>query len=485
VGTNGVIVSAGIRTLLAALLVAVAAFCGALYGARYIAERHDAATRVDTGADKLASLDLRNILGPQVIDEQLVGLAFRQVEKVYYRPVEAKTLVDGERDGLLTYMRAYFKAKHVSVSPELPTAQSSDDQSQQLHALDRQLAYAQEHYAQYLGKDGRTNLTQAALAGMLGSLRDPYTVYLSPDQIRQLNEQLNGGNFGGIGVFIYQLKNGQVILQPIEGLPAARSGMRGNEVVETIDGTAIDGLALDKVERMIRGPQGTVVNITTHPYNKSHASHQYSITREIIHVPTVHAKIENGYEYIRLSDFGETSADEVRKALVDGKAHGAKGVILDLRDNGGGLLDAAVNISSFFIPKGVIVTEIDRYGNRDPQYATGNTIPGVTPLVVLVNGYTASASEITSGALQDYKIATLIGTKTFGKGVVQGIFSMPNGGALKITTERYVTPSGRDIQHKGIAPNIVVAQGPDVDIIDTPRDKQLIAAKAYLDRLTR
>ncbi len=320
---------------------------------------------------------------------------------------------------------------------------------------------------------------------MLGSLGDPYTVYLSPDQIRQLNEQLNGGNFGGIGVFIYQLKNGQVILQPIEGLPAARAGMKGDEVVETIDGSSISGMALDRIERMIRGPEGTGVSITTHPYNKRKPSRRYHITREIIHVPTVHAKMENGYQYIRLSDFGETSADEVRKALADGKAHGARGVILDLRDNGGGLLDAAVNISSFFIPRGVIVTEIDRYGNRQPQYATGNVMQGVTPLVVLVNGYTASASEITSGALQDYKLATLIGTKTFGKGVVQGIFSMPNGGALKITTERYVTPLGRDIQHKGIAPNIVVTQSPALEIVDTPRDKQLQAAKAFLDRQTR
>ncbi len=144
-----------------------------------------------------------------------------------------------------------------------------------------------------------------------------------------------------------------------------------------------------------------------------------------------------------------------------------------------------MNISSFFIPQGVVVTEINRDGKRDRQYATGNTLSGVAPLAILVNGYTASASEITSGALQDYKIARLIGTKTFGKGVVQGIFSMPNGGALKITTERYVTPSGRDIQHKGIAPDILVSQSPDVELIDTPRDKQLLAAKAYLDHLKR
>jgi carboxyl-terminal processing protease len=260
--------------------------------------------------------------------------------------------------------------------------------------------------------------------------------------------------------------------------------MRDNEVVQSINGQPVHGMALDKVERLIRGPQGTVVSITTHPYKKP-AQHEYRITREIIHVPTVHSKMEDGYEYIRLSDFGETSAAEVRKALLDGKAHGAKGTILDLRDNGGGLLNAAVDISSLFIPKGAIVTEIDRYGNHNTQYATGSVLQGVTPMVVLVNGYTASASEITSGALQDYKLATLIGTRTFGKGVVQGIFSMPNGGALKITTQRYVTPNGRDIQHKGIEPDIVVNQSTDLSSIDTPKDKQLAAAKAYLKHLTR
>lgn len=476
--------TAAIRATIAALLVAVVVVCGALYVGYRNGQAAAEDRAADAGSSKIASLDLHSILGPQVVDHQLVGLAFRQVERVYYKPVEAQTLLTGEHNGLLSYLRGAFKAKHVQVQPSLPQAPAAQNQTEDLHALDRQLAYAQDHYASYLGKDGRTQLTEAALAGMLGSLRDPYTVYLSPTEIGQLNEQLNGGNFGGIGVFIYQLKNGMVILQPIEGLPAARSGMKQNEVVDRIDGSSISGMTLDKVERLIRGPEGTVVTITTHPYKKS-AQHQFRITREIIHVPTVHAKMEDGYEYIRLSDFGETSADEVRKALIDGKAHGAKGTILDLRDNGGGLLDAAVNISSYFIPKGVVVTEIDRDGNRDPQYATGNTIAGVTPVVVLVNGYTASASEITSGALQDYKIATLIGTKTFGKGVVQGIFSMPNGGALKITTQRYVTPAGRDIQHKGIQPNIVVDQNPAPDLIDTPKDKQLQAAKAFLERSTR
>lgn len=475
--------SAAFRAIVAALLVAVVVICGALY----VGFRNGQASAADTddgSSGKIASLDLHSILGPQVVDQQLVGLAFRQVERVYYKPVDAQTLLAGEHNGLLSFLKYALKSKHAAVQPALPELSATQDQATDLHALDRQLAYAQDHYATFLGAGARTQLTEAALSGMLGSLHDPYTVYLSPKEIGQLNEQLNGGNFGGIGVFIYQLKSGQVILQPIDGLPASRSGMRQNEVVDRIDGSSISGMSLDKIERMIRGPEGTIVTITTHPYKKT-AQHQFRITREIIHVPTVHSKMEDGYEYIRLSDFGETSADEVRKALLSGKAHGAKGTILDLRDNGGGLLDAAVNISSFFIPKGVIVTEIDRQGNRDAQDATGNTISGITPVVILVNGYTASASEITSGALQDYKIATLVGTKTFGKGVVQGIFSMPNGGALKITTQRYVTPSGRDIQHKGIQPDIVVDQSADPALFDTPKDKQLQAAKAFLERSTR
>jgi carboxyl-terminal processing protease len=477
-------VSSRIRWLFAAVILAVAAFAGALYVHSFQA----GATNVDDPSagetGQVASIDVGAVLGPQAVDRQLLGLAYRQVERVYYKPVDAQLLVTGERTGLQSYLRAAFKQKHLNVTPNLPQPDSAGDPAQDVHVLNRQLAYAQDHYAQYLGKNASDQLTQAALSGMLESLHDPYTVYLAPEQIRALNEELNGGDFGGIGVFIYQLKDGQVIVQPIEGLPAERAGMHGNEVVQSINGEPVQGMALDKVERLIRGPEGTVVTITTHAYKKA-AQHEYRITREIIHVPTVHAKIEGGYDYIRLSDFGETSAAEVRKALLDGKAHGAKGTILDLRDNGGGLLNAAVDISSLFISKGAIVTEIDRYGNRDTQYASGNVLQGVTPLVVLVNGYTASASEITSGALQDYNLAKLIGTKTFGKGVVQGIFSMPNGGALKITTQRYVTPNGRDIQHKGIEPDIVVPQSPDLSLIDTPKDKQLAAAKAYLNRLTR
>ena len=167
------------------------------------------------------------------------------------------------------------------------------------------------------------------------------------------------------------------------------------------------------------------------------------------------------------------------------RAKGAKGYIFDLRDNGGGRVDAAVEISSFFIPQGTIVSTIQRDGERTTEEALGDAIDGLHPLVVLVNKYTASASEITAGALQDYHLATLLGTRTFGKGVVQSIFPLPDEGALKITTSRYLTPAGRDIQHHGIEPNVVVNQDPNPSLVDTPADKQLAAAKARLHQLLR
>jgi carboxyl-terminal processing protease len=231
---------------------------------------------------------------------------------------------------------------------------------------------------------------------------------------------------------------------------------------------------------MIRGEAGTVVRLRAHPYDALAQERSYAIVREIIHVPTVRAKIEDGIDDIRLSDFGTTSADEVRKALIDGRDHGARGYILDLRDNGGGLLDAAVEISSLFIPQGTIVSTIRRNGEPTREEALGDAIEGLHPLIVLVNKYTASASEITAGALQDYRLATLVGTRTFGKGVVQSIYPLPDEGALKITTARYLTPAGRDIQHHGIEPDVVVDQDPNPALIGTSADKQLAVAKARL-----
>jgi carboxyl-terminal processing protease len=418
--------------------------------------------------------DLRDLFAPHEAQSSiLVNLALRKLESDYYKPIDPQTPIAGEVAGL----RTLLSEKKIG-GAALPPANASGNPSQDGARAADVLAYAQQHYAADVGQNGRDDLTDAALRGMMNSVRDPYTVYLSPREIQGLNESLSGGNFGGIGVYIYQLKDGRIIVQPIEAMPAARAGMKPGDIVESVDGKSVKGLNIDRVEELIRGEAGTVVHLRVHAFNAPSVQRSYAIVRDIIHVPTVRAKMEDGLDYIRLSDFGTTSADEIRKALLDGRAHGARGYILDLRDNGGGLLDAAVEISSFFIPQGTIVSTIRRDGQRTTQSALGDAIGGLQPLVLLVNKYTASASEITAGALQDYHLATLVGTRTFGKGVVQSIFPLPDEGALKITTARYVTPAGRDIQHHGIEPDMVVDQSANPALIDTPADKQLAAAKA-------
>ena len=482
-----------IRALLGALVLITAVLAAGVFYVGWRALDARSAAAPESGLQVATTGDVRDLFRGQADDSQLLAVALRKLENSYYKPVDPEQPIAGERKAISDYL----KSKKILAT--LPQEAATGDPSTDARRLVRTLSFAQMHYGDRLGANGRSDLTETALRGIMASVDDPYTVYLSPKEMQGLSESLSGGNFGGIGVYIYQLKDGEVVVQPIEGLPASRAGMKPGEAVDSVNGTNVKGLALDRVEQLIRGEQGTQVRLTTHkitidplkpgsnamPAVHRGAAHSYTIVREIIHVPTVRAKMEDGFDYIRLSDFGETSADEVRKALIDGKAKGAHGYILDLRNNGGGLLDAAVKISSYFIPQGTIVATIDRSGARDEQSALGTTIGGLQPLVILVNKYTASASEITSGALQDYHLATLIGTKTFGNGVVQSIYPMPDQGALKITTARYVTPNGRDIQHKGIMPDIVVNQDVDPGQIDTPADKQLAAAKAQLRQLHR
>lgn len=421
---------------------------------------------------------IADLLSGSVSDAQLLELALQQLDHQYYKPIDPNVPLRGERDALLSYL----KTKHVAA--RLPEENATGVISVDAARLDDELSYAQDHYGAEAGGDKA--LLEQALAGIMNSVDDPYTVYLSPREIQQLDEALAGGNFGGIGVYIYQTKQHDVLVAPIEDLPAARAGMKV-EILVTVNGTPVHGLSLDRVQDLIRGPAGTRVTLAAHLLGGPPAIHTYRIVREIIHVPTVHARMENGYDYIRLTEFGDTSAAELRAALERGRSAGAKGYILDLRFNGGGLVDSAVSIVSYFVPAGAtVVAEVDRDGNRNVQTADGDTIPGLRPLAILVNGGTASASEITAGALQDYGLATLIGTQTFGKGVVQSIYAMPgDAGALKITTARYVTPRGRDIQHRGIRPDLIVDQSLDPRIIDTPADKQLQAAKAFLNHVQK
>ncbi len=464
------------RLLLTVLLVVALGAAGAML----LAYRSGAVSG-GSAFDVATTGDLQDLFATRGAgDSTLAGLALRKLESSYYKQIEPQTPIAAESQAL----RAFLSDKKIRQA-QLPGETASGDPVQDGKRAADVLAYAQDRYAAQLGANGRDDLADVALRAIMTSVRDPYTVYLSPREIRGLDESLSGGNFGGIGVYIYQLKDGRIVVQPIEEMPAARAGMKPGEIVDTVDGAPIRGQTIDHVMQIIRGQAGTTVRLTAHPYNAPSRERSYQIVREIIHVPTVRAKMEDGIDYIRLSDFGTTSGDEMRKALLAGKAAGAHGYILDLRNNGGGLLDAAVSISSLFVPQGTIVSTIRRDGQTTSESALGDAIGGLQPLVILVNKYTASASEITSGALQDYHLATLVGTRTFGKGVVQSIFPLPDQGALKITTARYVTPAGRDIQHHGIEPDVVVEQDPNPSLIDTPADKQLAAAKARLQNFLR
>ena len=462
--------SARVRLLLAAVIVATAALGGAAYVSRASA---DDTTVISRSGMRLAGVDLNALAGTaSETNGHMLTLAYEHVESTYYKSFDDQTLLSGEHKALLMFL----KSRKVP-NPALPVKLATTDHNRNLALLQGELTSAEQIYPRAATQD---EFTQVAIAGMLNSLGDPYTTYMSKNEIRGLEEQLAGGNFGGIGVYIIQdAKTGSIIVDPIEGNPAIKAGIRPGDIILAVDDTLTLGEKLDTVEKQIRGIEGSVVSLRIKHHDSNHEQ-TVRVTRADIHVPSVRAKIEDGIDYVRLADFGTTSADEVRTAMLDGKKHNVRGYILDLRNNGGGLLDAAVDISSLFIPQGAIVSTVDRNGNKDVKSASGRAI-GAAPLVLLVNAYTASASEITAGAVQDYHVGKLVGIKTFGKGVVQSLYNLPDKAALKITTARYLTPAGRDIHHKGIVPDVVVNQRPDV-ILDSPKDLQLAAAKSIITK---
>jgi carboxyl-terminal processing protease len=334
--------------------------------------------------------------------------------------------------------------------------------------------------ADYVEKPDDAKLVEGAINGMITSL-DPHSRYMNDSAWREMQETTHG-EFGGLGIEV-TMEDGLVkVVAPIDGTPAAKAGIMSGDLVTQIDDEAVQGLTLEQAVNKMKGAPNTKTKLTIIRKNAD-APINVTIVREIIRVRPVSYHIDGGnIGYIRVSSFNEQTTDELKKSIGDISkqipAQNLAGYVLDLRNNPGGLLDQAISVSSAFMARGEVVSTRGRKPEETQRFAArGGDLTKGKPLVVLINGGSASASEIVAGALHDHKRATLIGTRSFGKGSVQTIIPLgPGNGALALTTARYFTPSGRSIQAQGISPDIEVLQ----DVPDELKGRAEIKGEASM-----
>jgi carboxyl-terminal processing protease len=301
-------------------------------------------------------------------------------------------------------------------------------------------------------------VTYGAIRGAIHQLGDPYTVFVEPPAREQERETLRG-NFGGIGAHILRNEEGEIVLDPIPDNPAEKAGIRAGDVLIAIDGEpVVEDETVEQVAERIRGEKGTTVTLTI-IHEGSVGQVDIDVTRDDILIPSVSYRLlaqSPTVGYIQLSRFSGESSSEVRNALLDLQEQGAKKLILDLRQNGGGLLDAAVEVADHFLAEGPILYQVSKAQDEHVYEADGEELAADLPLLVLIDGGTASASEILAGALQDRDRALLVGSQTFGKGSVQLVYDLSDGSSVHVTASRWLTPERHQIDQQGLQPDIVV-----------------------------
>ena len=313
--------------------------------------------------------------------------------------------------------------------------------------------------AQYVEEVGDKELIETALNGMLSSL-DPHSSYLDKDRFNDMKVETRG-QFGGLGIEVTMDSGLVKVVSPIDDTPAFRAGIQAGDYIVKIDDEAVMGMELDEAVKKMRGAVGSTIDLYIRREGED-SPIEVTITRDVIRIQSIRSRVEDNAGYIRITTFNQNAEPGLKKAIKEIKEEvGDKlvGYVIDLRNNPGGLLEQAIAVSDAFLEKGEIVSTRGRHEEDTKRdNATPGDLAGGLPIVVLINNGSASASEIVAGALQDHKRGIILGTKSFGKGSVQTVIPLPGHGAMRLTTARYYTPSGRSIQAKGIEPDIQVEQ---------------------------
>lgn len=338
--------------------------------------------------------------------------------------------------------------------------------------------------SEYVDNVTQEQLLNGAIEGMLHSLGDPHSDYLEPQTYRDLMNHTEG-TFGGIGVVMGMQDKEIVVISPIAGTPGDAAGLKTGDKIVKINDEDTAGMSIEQAATKIRGESGTQVVLTIRRAGTEDRA--YEITRSVIAVQTAAGQmLEDNIGYIRIAAFSENTAQEVRKVYDELVQQGMRAVILDLRNNPGGLLNSSVDIANLFVPKGVVVSTVKRNGEREVFTSNLERVP--YPAVALINGGSASASEIVAGALQDTGAATIVGTKSYGKGSVQIVLPLYGGDAMKLTVAKYYTPNDRSIEGTGIEPDVTVELDGESDTqlkkaLEILKDKIAAAASGDLAKV--
>lgn len=401
-------------------------------------------------------------------------MAYTTVTDNYYCDVAPQRLLDGARTGIVAYLHGRGIA-----DPAVALLHARPDGRGVVPAIEQQLGKAVDRYGTRVAA---RELVYSAIRGELAALHDPYSVFFSRSELHGFTTALDGAAFGGIGIVLAD--DGEQHYradQVFDGSPAAHAGIAVGDRITSVDGKPVDGLPGQAVSALLRGRPGTVVRVDIVAAADSAVRH-LSITRAAIAPPDVSARLLPGdVAYIALRGFGPSAGEQVHAALSRLRARGARATVFDLRGNGGGYETSAVRVASAFVPSGTIVVTQTNHGRKKTTVADGTAAPSL-PLVVLVDHDSASGSELVTGAIADHGLGKVVGARTFGKGVVQTMFPLPDGSAMKVTTARYFTPNGGDIDGAGIAPDVAVPEPADAVRGVPGRDPQLDAALTLLGK---